>query len=198
MMVLGLTGSIGMGKSTTLAMFAEAGVPTYSADAAVHALYANEAVPLIESAFPGTVANGKVDREKLSRAVLGNREQLARIEAMIDDAVRLTGLEFIKAAGNAGARLAVVDIPLLFETGGEKRVDKIAVVSAEPDVQRQRVLARPGMSEAKLDAILARQMPDADKRAKAHYIINTGNGLEPARAAVRAIIKSVTESGADA
>ena len=198
MMVLGLTGSIGMGKSTTLAMFAEAGVPTYSADAAVHALYENEAVPLIESAFPGTVANGKVDREKLSRAVLGNREQLARLEAIVHPLVRIKELEFIKAARKSGARLAVVDIPLLFETGGEKRVDKIAVVSAEPDVQRQRVLARPGMSEAKLDAILARQMPDADKRAKANYIINTGNGLEPARAAVRAIIKSVTESGADA
>ena len=198
MIVLGLTGSIGMGKSTTLAMFADEGVPVYSADAAVHALYENEAAPLVGAAFPGTVANGKVDREKLSRVVLGKPEQLKRLEAIVHPLVRQKELEFLDVARKSGARLAVVDIPLLFETGGENRVDKIAVVSAEPDVQRQRVLARPGMNEAKLDAILARQMPDADKRARSHYIIDTGKGLEPARAAVRAIIKSVTESGADA
>ncbi len=198
MIVLGLTGSIGMGKSTTLAIFAEEGIPVYSADAAVHELYEGEASAVIKQAFPGTVSDGKVDRIRLSAAVLGKPEQLKLLETIVHPLVRQKELDFTKKARESGAALAVVDIPLLFETGGEHRVDKVAVVSADPDTQRERVLARPGMTEQKLDAILARQMPDADKRARADYIIDTGKGLEPARAAVRAIIKSITESRTDA
>ncbi len=198
MIVLGLTGSIGMGKSTTLAMFAEEGIPVYSADAAVHELYEAEAAAAIEQAFPGTVTNGKVDRTRLSEAVLGKPEQLKRLETIVHPLVRLKELNFVKQARKSGALLAVVDIPLLFETGGEQRVDKVVVVSADPATQRERVLARPGMTEQKLEAILARQVPDADKRAKADYIIETGKGLEPARAAVRAIIRSISESRTDA
>ena len=198
MIVVGLTGSIGMGKSTTLAMFADEAIPVYSADAAVHELYEGEAVDLIAQAFPGTVSEGKVDRTRLSAAVLGKPEQLKRLEAIVHPLVRQKELDFIEQARKSGAILAVVDIPLLFETGGEHRVDKVVVVTAKPEIQRERVMARPGMTAQKLDAILARQMPDADKRAKADYIIETGKGLEPARAAVRAIIKSITESRTNA
>jgi dephospho-CoA kinase len=195
MIVLGLTGSIGMGKSTTLAMFADEGIPVYSADAAVHELYEGEAVPLIAQAFPGTISDGRVDRTRLSAAVLGKPEQLKRLESIIHPLVRQKELDFIKQAHKSGAALAVVDIPLLFETSGEQRVDKVVVVTAKPESQRDRVMARPGMTTQKLDAILARQMPDAEKRAKADYIIDTGNGLESARTAVQALIRSVTESG---
>ncbi len=198
MIVLGLTGSIGMGKSTTLAMFADEGIPVYSADAAVHELYDGEAAAMIEQAFPGTVIDGKVDRTRLSEAVLGKPEQLKHLESIVHPLVRQKETDFVKLARKSGAPFAVVDIPLLFETGGEHRVDKVVVVSAETQIQRERVLARPGMTEQKLEAILARQMPDADKRARADYIIDTGKGLDPARTAVRAIIKSITESNTDA
>lgn len=193
MIVLGLTGSIGMGKSTTAAMFADEGVPVYDADAAVHSLYAEGglAAPLIEAAFPGTTEDGAVSREKLSTRVVGNPEALARLEAIVHPLVGRSRAGFFQAAEAAGADVVVLDIPLLFETGGERRVDAVVVVSAPPDVQRERVLARPGMTEAKLDAILARQTPDAEKRARADYVIDTGRGLEAAREQVRAVLTAV-------
>ncbi len=198
MIVLGLTGSIGMGKSTTLAMFANEGVPVYSADAAVHELYEGEAVPLIAAAFPGTVEEGKVDRAKLSNAVIGKPQDLKRLENIVHPLVRLKELEFIEKARKSGAKLAVVDIPLLFETGGESRVDKVLVVTTDPIIQRQRVMARDGMTEDKFNAIIARQIPDAEKRARAHYTIDTGKGLKFARDAVHAIIRSIKESSTHA
>ncbi len=194
MIVLGLTGSIGMGKSTTLAMFEDEGIPVHSADAAVHDLYEGAAVPIIEAAFPGTTANGKVDRGKLSAAVFSRPEKLKQLEAFVHPLVRQKELNFVEQARKSGASLAVVDIPLLYETGGELRFDKIVVVTADPQIQRTRVLARPGMTAQKLEAILARQMPDADKRLRAHYIIDTGHGLDAARHSVRAIITSISES----
>jgi dephospho-CoA kinase len=194
MIIIGLTGSIGMGKSTTLAMFADEGIPVFSADTAVHGLYEAEAVPLIEAAFPGATANGKVDRVKLSAAVFGNPESLRRLEAIVHPLVRKKELDFVEQARQSGVALAVIDIPLLFETGGEQRFDKIVLVTADPHTQRERVSARPGMSGQKLDAILARQMPDADKRTKAHYIIDTAKGLDAARQSVRAIIRTINES----
>ena len=191
MIVLGLTGSIGMGKSTTAAMFAARGVPVYEADAAVHRLYRGRAVPLIEAAFPGTTGAGAVDRDRLSAAVLGDREAIARLEAFVHPLVRDEEAAFLDAARRAGRTVAVLDIPLLFETGGEARVDAVAVVSAPPGVQRARVLARPGMTEAKLDAILARQMADAEKRRRAHFVIDTGRGLAAAEAQVDGILRAL-------
>ncbi len=194
MIVLGLTGSIGMGKSTTLQMFADEGVAIYSADDAVHELYEGEASALIGKAFPGSVTGRKVDRAKLAAMVLGKPDALKRLEAIVHPLVRQKELEFVERARKSGAALAVLDIPLLFETQGEKRVDKVLVVTADPQIQRDRVLARPGMTKEKLAAILARQMPDADKRTRADYIIDTGTGLEAARNAVRAIIRSAKEN----
>jgi dephospho-CoA kinase len=192
MIILGLTGSIGMGKSTTLKMFEDEGVATYSADAAVHQLYAGKAAPLIETAFPGTTQNGKVDRQILSTKVLGNPDAFKQLEAIIHPLVREAELKFIADAKSSGATIAVVDIPLLFETAGEARVDKILVVTADPAIQRQRVLARPGMTIEKFESIVARQMKDVDKRAKADFIIDTGKGLDSARKAVRTIIRKLT------
>ena len=193
MIILGLTGSIGMGKSTTAAMFAAEGAPVYDADAEVHALYApgGAAVAPIEAAFPGVVVDGAVDRARLSERVVGKPEEMARLEAIVHPLVGATRGAFFEKATAAGADVVVLDIPLLFETGGEKRVDAVVVVSAPAAMQRQRVLARPGMDEAKLDAILARQMADAEKRARAHYIIDTGQGLEHARAQVREVLAKV-------
>lgn len=188
MIVLGLTGSIGMGKSTTARMFAEAGVPVHDSDEAVHRLYAGEAAPLIGARFPGVVQDGTVDRTRLASAVLGNSEALRDLERIIHPLVRTDADAFLKRHRQAGAPLAVLDIPLLFETGGEGRVDKIVVVTAPAEVQRQRVLSRPGMSEDKFRSILAQQVPDAEKRAKADYVIDTGLDMEAARHAVRAII----------
>jgi dephospho-CoA kinase len=196
MIVLGLTGSIGMGKSTTAGMFAEARIPVYSADEAVHRLYAGRAVPLIEAAFPGTTGINGVDREKLSAAVVGRPEALAKLEEIIHPLVHEEREAFLEEARASGADLVVVDIPLLFEIGAENEVDKILVVSAAPEIQRKRVLARPGMTEAKLDAILARQMPDAEKRARADFIIDTGRGFDAARAEVEDIIRRVREENA--
>lgn len=192
MIRLGLTGSIAMGKSATAKMFAEAGVPVHDADAAVHALYAGRAVPLIEAAFPGTTANGKVDRTRLGEAVLGKPEAIARLEAIIHPLVHEAEADFLARARAEGRRMVVLDIPLLFETGGERRMDAVVVVSAPVEVQRERALARPGMTVQRLDAILARQMPDADKRRRAHFIIETGSGLDPARRAVRSVIRALS------
>lgn len=192
MIVLGLTGSIGMGKSTTAQMFIEAGVPVHDSDEAVHRLYAGEAAPLIEAAFPGTVRNGVVDRNELSRHVLGNAEAMKKVEAIVHPLVRADAAAFLEHSRASGAPIAVLDIPLLFETGGRGRVDKVVVVTAPAEVQRERVLARPGMTEEKFAAILAKQVPDAEKRRLADYIVDTGKGLEPARAAVRSIIADLT------
>ena len=195
MIVLGLTGSIGMGKTTTAEMFAALGVPVHSADAAVHALYAGRGAQLIGAAFAGTVVDGRVDREALSKRVVGHPEALKRLEALVHPLVREEEVEFLDRARASGAPLAVVDIPLLYETGGESRCDKVAVVTAPPEVQRTRVLARPGMTEQKFEAILAQQLPDAEKRARADFIIDTGNGLEPARLAVEAIVRKLSGLG---
>ena len=188
MIVLGLTGSIGMGKSTTAKMFAEAGVPVHDSDETAHRLYAGKAAPLVEAAFPGTTASGVVDRAKLAERVLGAAGALKTLEAIIHPLVRADADAFLAKHRAAGAPLAVLDIPLLFETGGRNRVDKVVVVTAPAEIQRARVLARPGMSAEKLAAILAKQVPDAEKRRQADFIIDTGLGFDAARAAVRAII----------
>lgn len=192
MIVLGLTGSIGMGKSTTARMFSEAGVPVHDSDAAVHRLYAGEAAPLVGAEFPGTTIGGAVDREKLGRAVLGNPDALGRLEAIIHPLVRADANAFLAEHARKGTPIAVLDIPLLFETGDRDRVDKVVVVTAPPDVQRQRVLSRPGMSEEKFAAILASQVPDNDKRRQADFVIDTGLGMDAARAAVGRIIAELT------
>lgn len=188
MIVLGLTGSIGMGKSTTAAMFEAEGVPVYSADAAVHRLYSGRAAPLIEEAFAGTVVDGTVDRTRLGEAVVGDREAMARLEAIVHPLVREEEAAFLDRARGAGQAIAVLDIPLLFETGGEKRCDKVVVVTASADLQRERVLARPGMSARKFEGILAAQMPDAEKRDRADFLIDTSMGMDAARRQVREII----------
>ncbi len=200
MITVGLTGSIGMGKSTTAAMFAAEGVPVYDADAEVHALYSKggAAVEPLEAAFPGVVVDGAVDRAKLSHHVVGKPDELKRLESLVHPLVGATRAGFFEKAAAAGADIVILDIPLLFETGGEKRVDAVVVVSAPADVQRQRVLARPGMDEAKLDAILARQMHDTEKRARAHFVIDTGQGLDHARAQVRDVLKRLRAGPLDA
>jgi dephospho-CoA kinase len=188
MIVLGLTGSIGMGKSTTARMFEDAGVPVHDSDKAVHRLYAGKAAALVEQAFPGTVRDGAVDRGLLSAQVLGRPEAMKKLEKIIHPLVRADADAFLAHHRTERAPLAVLDIPLLFETGGRERVDKVVVVTAPPEVQRERVLARPGMTEEKLDAILAKQVPDAEKRRQADFIIDTSHGLEAARAEVAHII----------
>ncbi len=193
MLVLGLTGSIAMGKSTTAAMFRDAGVPVHDADAAVHALYGGAAVEPVEAAFPGVAVDGRIDRERLAARVVGDPEALARLEAIVHPLVREAERDFLVKAAAAGARVAVLDVPLLLETGGEKRVDAVVVVTAPAEVQRARALARPGMTEARLSAILARQMPDAQKRRRAHFLVDTSRGLDEARAAVTAILRSLAQ-----
>lgn len=188
MIVLGLTGSIGMGKSTTAKMFIEAGVPVHDSDEAVHRLYTGSAVPLIEAAFPGVTVAGVVDRAKLGEKVLGDPAALKRLEAIIHPLVREDADAFLARHRAAGTPLVVLDIPLLFETGGRDRVDKVVVVSAAADIQRDRVLARPGMTERKFEAILSRQVPDTEKRRHADFIIDTGRGFDAARAEVASII----------
>jgi dephospho-CoA kinase len=192
MIVLGLTGSIGMGKSATAKMFAEAGVPVHDSDETVHRLYSGKAAPLVEAAFPGTTEAGVVDRVKLAGQVLADPALLKKLEAIIHPLVRADADAFLEKHRAAGAPLAVLDIPLLFETGGRNRVDKVVVVTASPEIQRERVLARPGMSEEKFLSILAKQVPDAEKRRQADFIIDTGNGFEAARKAVGAVIGELT------
>jgi dephospho-CoA kinase len=191
MFVLGLTGSLGMGKSTTARFFAEAGVPVHDADAVVHRLYENEAVPLIEAAFPGTTTGGKVDRDKLSARVLADAASLKRLEAIVHPLVQEAEQRLLTDAEARGQAVAVLDIPLLFETGGDARVDAVVVVSAPADVQTERVLERPGMTLEKLESILAKQMPDAEKRRRADFVVDTSQGFEAARTQVRAILDAV-------
>lgn len=196
MIKLGLTGSIGMGKSTTAAMFAKRGLPVYDADAAVHAIYApgGLAVAPLESAFPGvTGADGGIDRAKLREAVTGNDAAMKQLEAIVHPLVGITQRDFIERAMTDGADIAVLDIPLLFENGGDKRVDAIVVVTAPEAVQRERVMARGQMTEAQFAAILARQTPDSEKRKRADFIINTGLGLEYAQAQVDAVINALRQ-----
>lgn len=195
MFILGLTGSIGMGKTTTARLFAEEGVPVHDADAAVHKLYEGEAVPLIEAAFPGTTQAGRVDREKLGRRVVGDAAALKRLEAIVHPLVRQAEERFLAEAKARDAKVVVLDIPLLFETGGDTRVDATVVVTAPADVQRARVLERPGMSAEKLDALLAKQMPDAEKRRRADFIVDSGQGIEHARAQVRQILSRIANMG---
>ncbi|UDL87402.1 dephospho-CoA kinase [Mesorhizobium sp. PAMC28654] len=192
MIVLGLTGSIGMGKSTTAKMFAEAGVPVHDSDETVHRLYAGKAVPLVEAAFPGTTTAGSVDRTLLAGYVLGDAAALKKLESIVHPLVRAEADAFLARNAAAGAPIAVLDIPLLYETGGRDRVDKVVVVTAPAEIQRARVLARPGMTEEKLASILAKQVPDAEKRKLADFVIDTGKGLDAARAAVKAIIAELT------
>ena len=195
MILIGLTGSIGMGKSTTAAMFRDAGVPVYDADAAVHDLYdkGGAAVEPVGEAFPGVVRDGRVDREALRQAVLGDPEALKRLNAIVHPLVGRDRIGFFQQAEAAGADMAVLDIPLLFETGGHANVDAVVVASAPADMQRERVLARPGMTPERLDAILAQQVADAEKRARAHFVVDTSRGLEPAREQVAEIIAAMRD-----
>ena len=193
MIILGLTGSIGMGKSTTAKLFAEAGVPVYDADAEVHRIYEGEAAPAIEAAFPGTTVDGKVDRARLSAQVVHNPDAMKQLEQIVHPMLGASRKNFFEDAEAAGAPVVVVDIPLLFETGGEKRVDAVVVVTTTPEAQRERVLARGTMDEARLDAILARQLPDAEKRKRADFLVDTSDGLDPVRARIKDILAEVVK-----
>ncbi|MFN7107759.1 MAG: dephospho-CoA kinase [Brevundimonas sp.] len=195
MILLGLTGSIGMGKSTTTAMFADLGAVVWNADDAVHRLYARggAAVEPVGEAFPGVVVNGAVDRTRLAEALGRDETAFRRLEAIVHPLVAQGRAEDLEAARAAGTRLAVLDIPLLFETAGDKAVDAVVVVTADPAIQAERVLARPGMTRERFDAILARQMPDAEKRARADFVIDTGRGLDVARAEVEVIVATVLD-----
>src|ERR1700743_3797140 len=188
MIILGLTGSIGMGKSTTAKLFAEAGVPVYDADATVHKLYEGEAAPAIEAAFPGTTSNGKVDRAKLSARVVHDPVAMLQLEQIVHPMLGASRQKFFADAEAAGTSVVVVDVPLLFETGGEKRVDAVVVVTTSPEIQRERILARDNMTAEKLEAILERQLPDAEKRKRADFIVDTSHGLDPVRSRIRDIL----------
>lgn len=193
MLILGLTGSIGMGKSTTAKLFAEAGVPIYDADAAVHQLYEGQAAPAIEAAFPGTTANGKVDRAKLSARVVGDAPAMKQLEQIVHPMLGASRQKFFADAEAAKAPVVLLDIPLLYETGGEKRVDAVVVVTTSPELQRERVLARGTMDAQKLDAIIAKQMPDAEKRKRADFVVDTSDGLDPVRAQIKDILAAVAK-----
>lgn len=197
MIVLGLTGSIGMGKSTTAAMFADEGAMVWNADEAVHRLYAagGAAVGPVGAAFPGVVIDGAVDRARLAEALGRDETGFRRLEAIVHPLVLKGRLEDLVAAEASGVRLAVLDIPLLFETGGDAAVDAVVVVTASAAVQAERVLTRPGMTPERFEAILARQTPDAEKRRRADFVIDTGHGLEIARARVREIVGMVLKPG---
>ncbi len=195
MIIVGLTGSIGMGKSTVAKMFAEEGAPGFDSDAAVHALYApgGAAVAPVEAAFPGVTKDGAIDREALSKRVVGNEAAIKQLEAIVHPLVRAAQMQFLQDNREAGTAVVILDIPLLFEGNGAKFVDKTVVVSAPADVQRARVLARPGMSLEKFEAILARQMPDAEKRARADFVIDTGGDFEITRSQVRGVLDALRE-----
>ncbi len=193
MLILGLTGSIGMGKSTTAKLFAEAGVPVYDADATVHKVYEGEAAPAIEAAFPGTTVDGKVDRARLSGRVVHDPEAMRRLEGIVHPMLRAYHQKFLEEAERSGAPVAVLDVPLLFETGGDKRVDAVVVVTTSPEIQRERILARGTMTGEALDAILARQTPDAEKRKRADFVVDTSHGLDPVRAQIRDILAQVVK-----
>ena len=192
MIILGLTGSIGMGKSTTAKMFMDEGVPVHDSDEAVHRLYAGVAAPLIEARFPGTVVDDAVDRDRLARAVLGDAQAMRDLEKIVHPLVRADSESFLARHRAAGVPLVVLDIPLLFETGGRDRVDQVVVVTAPAATQRERVLARKGMTPEKFAAILARQVPDAEKRAGADHVIDTGAGMGPVRRRVKALVAELT------
>ena len=200
MIVLGLTGSIGMGKSTTAQMFADEGVPIYDADAEVHRLYSKggKAVPLVDAAFPGVIRDGAVDRAALSARVVGDPPALKALEEIVHPMVGESRAGFFETARQAGAAMVILDIPLLFETGGEGRVDKVVVVSAPADQQRERVLAREGMTLEKFEAINARQVPDAEKRRRADYVIDTGGDFEDTKAQVRQVIAALRQAAGHA
>lgn len=191
MLVIGLTGSIGMGKTTAAKAFAANGIPVFDADAEVHRLYEGEAVPLIEEAFPGTISNGKVDRALLAAALMEDEQAMARLEAIVHPLVRAARQEFLTRHARVGADMAVLEIPLLFETGGDKQVDVSVVVTAPVEVQRARVLERPGMSEAKLDALLANQMGDEEKRERADFVVDTNRTIEETAAEIDRIVESL-------
>src|SRR3954468_23759584 len=193
MNILGLTGSIGMGKSTAAKLFAEAGVPVYDADATVHMLYEGEAVPAIEAAFPGTTADGKVDRARLSARVVHDPAAIKQLEQIVDPMLGASRQKFLHDAEQSGVPVAVVDVPLLFETGGEKRVDAVVVVTTTPEIQRERILARANMSQEMLDTLLARQLPDAEKRKRADFVVDTSHGLDPVRARIRDILEQAVK-----
>ena len=190
MLLIGLTGSIGMGKSETAKMFARLGVPVYDADAAVHALYAKGGAA-VEKSFPHVIVDGAVDRQALSRAVLGLPEEMKKLEAIVHPLVGGAQIEFLKKAKAEGHEVVLLDIPLLYETGGETRVDVVVVVSAPYHIQEQRVLARPNMDMAKFAAIHAKQVPDAEKRRRADFVIDTDKGLEQAFDAVKAVVAAL-------
>jgi dephospho-CoA kinase len=191
--VLCLTGSLGMGKSATAKMFAEAGVPVHDADAVVHELYAGEAVPLIEAAFPGSTVSGAVDRAKLAAMVINDKTALQRLEAIVHPLVGAARRKFLDAAEANNTPVVVLDIPLLFEIGGESRCSAIVVVSAPAEVQRTRAFERPGMTEEKFAALVAKQVPDAEKRRRADFIVDTSKGFDHARAQVRDILNTVAK-----
>lgn len=193
MLRIGLTGSIGMGKSTTARLFAEAGLPVNDADATVHDLYTGEAAALVDAAFPGTMKDGAVDRQELGRQLGLDPGGFKRLEAIVHPLVRKREAAFVEKERQKGASMVLLDIPLLFESGAQDRVDVIIVVSCDPQIQRQRVLARPGMTEDKFNMILARQTPDAEKRAKADYVIDTGHGVDAARSSVRSILADLSQ-----
>jgi dephospho-CoA kinase len=193
MRILGLTGSIGMGKSTTAKLFAEAGVPVYDADATVHKVYEGEAAPAIEAAFPGTTLNGKVDRPKLSAKVVHDPAAIKKLEAIVHPMLRAYNQRFLEEAEACGAPVAVMDVPLLFETGGDKRVDAVVVVTTSPELQRERILARGTMTGEALDSLLARQMPDSEKRQRADFVVDTSHGLDPVRAQIHDILEQVVK-----
>jgi dephospho-CoA kinase len=193
MIILGLTGSIGMGKSTTAKLFAEAGVPVYDADAAVHKLYEGEAAPAIEAAFPGTTVNGKVDRARLSAKVVHDPAAMKQLELIVHPMLGASRQKFFENAERSGAPVVVVDVPLLYETGGEKRVDAVVVVTTTPEIQRERILARGTMTNEALDSILARQLPDAEKRKRADFVVDTSHGLDPVRARLRDILEQAVK-----
>ncbi len=191
MLIIGLTGSIGMGKSATAGMFRARGIPVFDADQAVHDLYAGEAAPKVEVAFPGTMKDGRIDRQELGRRVLDNPKAMARLEAIVHPLVQAAEDAFLAAAAEAGSSVAVIEVPLLLESGIDDRCDLVTVVSAPAQTQRERVLARPGMDEQKFEAILARQMSDAQKRERAHVVIPTGEGFAVAEKAVDDLLRSV-------
>ena len=191
MFILGLTGSIGMGKTTTGGFFAARGVPVHDADAVVHGLYSGAAVAPVEAAFPGVTVDGQIDRSRLGARVLGDAAAMARLEAIVHPLVQAAEDGFLQKARKAGAPLVVLDIPLLFETGAEQRCDAVVVVTAPADVQRQRVLARPGMTPERFEAILSRQLPDSEKRRRAHVLIETHRELAAAALQVDELLRAL-------
>src|SRR6202171_4066284 len=193
MLILGLTGSIGMGKSTTAKLFAEAGVPVYDTDATVHQLYEGDAAPTIEAAFPGTTSDGKVDRNRLSARVVHDPAAMKQLESIVHPMLGASRQKFLHDAERSGAPVAVVDVPLLYETGGEKRVDAVVVVTTTPEIQRERILARDNMTVEKLHGILARQLSDAEKRKRADFVVDTSDGLDPVRARIRDILEQAVK-----